>query len=63
MASGQGVSTPGGTPWCAGGSTVTGSWLGAAVALGDRAEIEAVAGDLCTGFDDSDLWWTRYPGW
>jgi ADP-ribosylglycohydrolase len=26
-------------------------------------EITTLAGDLCTGFDDSDTWWTRYPGW
>jgi ADP-ribosylglycohydrolase len=28
-----------------------------------REEIEAVANDLCTGFDESDAWRSRYPGW
>jgi ADP-ribosylglycohydrolase len=28
-----------------------------------RAEIDAVAGDLYTGADESDAWWNRYPGW
>ena len=34
-------------------------WLDA---LELRAEIEAVASDLLQGFEDSDAWWTRYPG-
>jgi ADP-ribosylglycohydrolase len=28
-----------------------------------REEIEAVAHDLYAGFEESDSWWTRYPGW
>jgi ADP-ribosylglycohydrolase len=28
-----------------------------------RAEIETMADDLFTGFDDSAAWWNRYPGW
>jgi ADP-ribosylglycohydrolase len=28
-----------------------------------RAEIEALAGDLHTGFDESEGWSNRYPGW
>ncbi len=28
-----------------------------------RAEIEILAGDLHTGFDESDVWSSRYPGW
>jgi ADP-ribosylglycohydrolase len=28
-----------------------------------REEIGAVASDLYTGFDESDGWWSRYPGW
>lgn len=28
-----------------------------------RAEIEALANDLFTGFDESGAWWNRYPGW
>jgi ADP-ribosylglycohydrolase len=28
-----------------------------------RREIEALAGDVHTGFDDSDAWSKRYPGW
>jgi len=28
-----------------------------------REEIEALAYDLCTRFDESDAWWNRYPGW
>jgi len=28
-----------------------------------RAEIETVASDLNRGFEESDAWWTRYPGW
>jgi ADP-ribosylglycohydrolase len=27
-----------------------------------RAEIETVASDLNRGFEESDAWWTRYPG-
>jgi ADP-ribosylglycohydrolase len=27
-----------------------------------RAEIEAMAGDLFTQFEDTDAWWNRYPG-
>ena len=28
-----------------------------------RDDIEAVASDLWIGFDESDAWWSRYPGW
>jgi ADP-ribosylglycohydrolase len=28
-----------------------------------REEIETVADDLCKGFDESDAWLNRYPGW
>jgi ADP-ribosylglycohydrolase len=28
-----------------------------------RAQIEAVASDLYTGFDESDAWSNRFPGW
>jgi ADP-ribosylglycohydrolase len=35
-------------------------WLDA---LELREEIDAVATDLYTGFDESDGWWNRYPGW
>ena len=28
-----------------------------------REEIEAVASDLHAGFQESDAWWQRYPGW
>jgi len=28
-----------------------------------RGEIEALASDLYTGFDESDVWSDRYPGW
>jgi ADP-ribosylglycohydrolase len=28
-----------------------------------REDIEALANDLCTGFDESEAWWRRYPGW
>jgi ADP-ribosylglycohydrolase len=28
-----------------------------------REEIEAVANDLYTGFQETDDWWSRYPGW
>jgi ADP-ribosylglycohydrolase len=28
-----------------------------------RSEITAVAGDLCMGFEDSESWFDRYPGW
>ena len=28
-----------------------------------REDIDALANDLCTGFDESDAWRNRYPGW
>jgi len=28
-----------------------------------RAEIEMLAQDLVTGFEESDEWWRKYPGW
>jgi len=28
-----------------------------------REDIEALANDLCIGFDESDVWRNRYPGW
>jgi ADP-ribosylglycohydrolase len=31
--------------------------------LGLREDIEALANDLCTGFDESEVWRNRYPGW
>jgi ADP-ribosylglycohydrolase len=53
---------------------ITGNLLGAMLgveaiparwldALELRAEIEAIADDLFIGFEDSDAWWNRYPGW
>jgi ADP-ribosylglycohydrolase len=40
--------------------TIPAKWLDE---LELRLEIEAVASDLDTGFDESDGWWSRYPGW
>jgi ADP-ribosylglycohydrolase len=43
-----------------GNNAIPARWLGV---LELREDIEALANDLCTGFDESDVWRNRYPGW